>query len=214
MWNSMQEQWIHENDKVTLRMIQSLVQVEPVIYDKTYESRVLKVIREDCFKLAMPVEYGESVPLPLDRIYEIRFYTEDDNYISYGRVSQRYRDEDGDVMIFDLTESLAVLTQRRFLSAVKDLQAKYSLQDSKETRSGTITQISVDHLVLQGPEYIEDHSKLDVVFTIPPGRDIVMAGEVVETLRLRGGEFESHIQVDDMDIGQQKQLAAWILKQI
>ena len=212
-WNRRPNQLIEDNDLATLRMTQSLVQVEPVVYDKLYDCRIIKVIEDDCFKLSMPIEYGQSVPLPLDRIYEIRIRTEQGDYLSSGRITERYRDEDGDVMIFYITEALSKIMSKKFLMVDTSIQAKYSLQDSKETNSGMITAMAIDSLKMRGMEFIEDHSKLDIVFSLAPGKDIVVGGEVVETLRTRDGDFESAVRIGDMDIHQQEYLAKWILEQ-
>ena len=121
--------YIRAGDKAFIKMIESLAQIEPVIYDKTYECQVIQIIDNRTFKLSMPIEYGEEVALPLDRIYNIVFSGDEGRFSANMMIQERFEDIDGRCFIIKLIENLSVEHHKKFISVPCNITCKYSLQD-------------------------------------------------------------------------------------
>ena len=130
-----EQQAIESGDKVYLRKLMSLMPESNEPTDKMYDSDVLRVFNEETFKLSLPKEYGETVTLPLDMIYEIVIRTEDDIYRGQGRITERFRDPDGDVCIFQLTTSLSRDARKQYISCECKLPVRFCEQGGKEKRA-------------------------------------------------------------------------------
>jgi len=208
-----EQQAIESGDKVYLRKLMSLTPESNEPSDRMYDSDVLQVYSEETFKLSLPKEYGETVTLPLDMVYEIVIRTEDDIYRGQGRIIERFRDAGGDVCIFQLTTSLSRDAKKQYISCECKLPVRFCEQGGKENGRGILTSITIDGAVMVTSQYTADGSRLNMVFTLEGSREIAASAEVAETIRLRSGEYESHMQLSCDNIKQQNELARWILRQ-
>lgn len=208
------QQIIESGNKVLLRKAVSIIPESADTINRVYESVVLKVYDAEALKLRLPVEYGETVTLPLDAVYEIVIKTDEGRFSGRGRIVERFRDTDGDVCVFRFTTALCQEARSYYISCECKLPVKFRESTSKEAGRGVITSISLDNAVMETPKYLDDDCDLSLVFILDGGKEIAMEARVSETIRLRAGDYESHIGLLSADLRQQKELSRWILKHL
>lgn len=208
-----EEQVIEIGDKVSLRKLMSIKPNSGSLPERMYESDVLRVYNAEMFKLLLPKEYGDTVTLPIDMVYEIVIRTEDDVYRAKGRIMERFRDADGDVCTFRLTTALSRDAKKRYLSCDCKIPVRYRETGGKETGHGVLTRLTLDFAVMESPQYTSDGSELNMAFTPDGGREMTVNARVSETIKLRSGDYESRMQLDCGNVRLQSELARWILRQ-
>ena len=90
---------------------------------KAHRSHVLKVLTENRVEVAMPIEAGKLILLPVDGEYDMYFYGNNVVYQCTARVVDRYRFNGQYVLVMDLTSNLRNYQRReyyRFSCALED----------------------------------------------------------------------------------------------
>ena len=204
------EKLIERGDAVTLRALSSYTP-EGGYSERLHNSCIQKVYDDGRLRLKLPVEYGDVVTLSLDRIYEIVISTDDETYRGKGMIQNRFLDEEGGSCMFQLTEVLSRDTKKKFLRCEASLSAKFVLAPDQRAGHGIVTRLSMDRLILETDLYLEEKTSLTMEISLENGKELVVSGNVKETLRLRSGMFESEIMIDPGDIRQQKEMARGLL---
>ena len=211
--NLFEQQVIEQGDSVTLRALSSFTPEGSGYSERVYKSSIQRVYDDGRLRIKLPVEYGDVVPLSLDRIYEIVITNEQqETYQGRGIIMSRFRDQDGGACIFSLKEALSLRTKKQFLSCETRIMGKYVLDSDQQTGHGVITILSMDYLVLESERYLEEKTKLSLEATLDNGRELILKGTVRESLRLRSGAYECEIGIDPGESRQQKELARWLLR--
>lgn len=126
---------IHVGDKADLRSLKRKKVGDEIEQEyRTFKSKILDIIDEDTIKLAMPIESGNIVLLPLDGIFEVFFYTDGGLYQSKGKVIERLKENNLFVFIFEITQPIKKNQRREFyrFSCVIDMKyAKVTELESK-----------------------------------------------------------------------------------
>lgn len=81
---------------------------------KSHRSRVLKVLTENRVEIAMPIEDGKLILLPVDGEYDMYFYGDNVVYQCNARVADRYRYNGQYVLVMDLTSNLRNYQRREY----------------------------------------------------------------------------------------------------
>lgn len=81
---------------------------------KIHRSQVLKVLTEDRLEIAMPIEEGKLILLPVDGEYDMFFYGENVVYQCNARVVDRYRHSGQYVLVMDLISNLRNYQRREY----------------------------------------------------------------------------------------------------
>lgn len=81
---------------------------------KTHRSQVLKVLTEDRVEIAMPIEDGKLILLPVDGEYDMYLYGDHVVYQCNARVVDRYRYNGQYVLVMDLTSNLRNYQRREY----------------------------------------------------------------------------------------------------
>ncbi len=81
---------------------------------KTHRSQVLRVLSEDRVEIAMPIEGGKLILLPVDGEYDMYFYGDNVVYQCNARVVDRYRMVGQYVLVMDLTSNLRNYQRREY----------------------------------------------------------------------------------------------------
>lgn len=81
---------------------------------KTHRSRVLSVLTEDRIEIAMPIENGKLILMPVDGEYDMNFYGDNIVYQCNTRVVDRYRHNGQYVLVTDLTSNLRNYQRREY----------------------------------------------------------------------------------------------------
>ena len=92
---------------------------------KTYRSQVFDIESEDRIKVAMPMEQGRVVLLPVDVEYNLCFYTPSGLYQCLGRVAERYKSDKLFVLVMELTTDIRKYQRREYyrLNCVLDMKS-------------------------------------------------------------------------------------------
>lgn len=126
---------INIGDKADLRIIKNKKVADEIEKGyRTYKSKILDIIDEDTIKLAMPIEGGNIVLLPLDGIFEIFFYTESGLYQSKGKVIERLKENNLFILIFEITQSIKKNQRREFYRFNCVIDMKYAKVTELESK--------------------------------------------------------------------------------
>jgi len=93
---------------------------------KSYRSQIYDIISEDQIKIAMPMEQGKIILLPIDGEYNVCFYTKNGLYQCLSRVIDRYKSENIFVLVMELTTDLRKYQRREYyrLNCVLDMKSR------------------------------------------------------------------------------------------
>lgn len=126
---------INIGDKVDLRIIKR-TKVENNIEKgyRTYKSKILDLINDNTIKLAMPIEGGNIVLLPLEGIFDIFFYTNNGLYQSKGKVIERLKENNLFIFIFEMTQPIKKNQRREFYRFNCVIDMKYASITESESK--------------------------------------------------------------------------------
>ncbi len=126
---------INIGDKVDLRIIKR-TKVENNIEKefRTYKSKIVDLINDSTIKLAMPIEGGNIVLLPLEGIFDIFFYTNNGLFQSKGKVIERLKERNLFVFIFEMTQPIKKNQRREFYRFNCIIDMKYAIITESESK--------------------------------------------------------------------------------
>lgn len=89
---------------------------EPVdnIQRRAYRSRLLRILAEDRVEVAMPIEKGKLILLPMGGEYDMYFYGDNVVYQCNARVIDRYRYNGQYMLVMELTSNLRNYQRREY----------------------------------------------------------------------------------------------------
>ncbi|MCX4306907.1 MAG: flagellar brake protein [Acetatifactor sp.] len=82
--------------------------------DRTHESRVVTVLSENRVEIAMPIENGKLILLPVEGCYDLYFYGNNVVFQCNARVVDRYRYNGQYMLVMDLTSNLRNYQRREY----------------------------------------------------------------------------------------------------
>ena len=108
---------------------------------KNYKSQVYDIVSEDQIKIAMPMEQGKVVLLPVDGEYNLCFYTQSGLYQCLARVIDRYKSDNIFVLVMELTTDIRKYQRREYyrLNCVLDMKARNVTPDNAS--GGSVEQV-------------------------------------------------------------------------
>lgn len=120
--------YVSIGDKLDLETIEGLMDPEmnPNLGKKTYKSQIYDIVSEDQIKIAMPMEQGKVILLPVDGEYNVCFYTQTGLYQCLGRIIDRYKSDNVFVLVVELTTDLRKYQRREYyrLNCVLDMKSR------------------------------------------------------------------------------------------
>lgn len=81
---------------------------------RVHRSQVRKVLTEDRVEIAMPIENGKLILLPVDGEYDMYFYGDNVVYQCNARVADRYRYNGQYALVMDMTSNLRNYQRREY----------------------------------------------------------------------------------------------------
>ena len=113
---------------------------------KMYKSQVFDFESEDRIKIAMPMEQGRLILLPVDEEYNLCFYTPNGLYQCIGRVADRYKSDNIFVLVMDLVTDLRRYQRREYyrLNCVLDMKSTMINQQDVSSLSEKVHFIDTD----------------------------------------------------------------------
>lgn len=153
----MLSKFIEEGCKLELRAIERSAEEVATGVAKVYHSQVLEMISDDTMEIAMPIEQGKLILLPVDGEYDMVFYCGGGLYQAFARIADRYKSNNVYILVMELTTNLRKYQRREFyrFSCALDMCARVlgeeelrSLEQKNEhidsdsllTGSGTLTE--------------------------------------------------------------------------
>ena len=121
----MLSKYVKLGDKLELETIDNSKGKNELSEKKNYRSQVYDIVSEDQIKIAMPMEQGKIILLPVDGEYNICFYTQTGLYQCLARVIDRYKSDNIFVLVMELTTDIRKYQRREYyrLNCVLDMKA-------------------------------------------------------------------------------------------
>lgn len=120
--------YVSIGDKLDLETIEGSLDPElnQNMGKKTYKSQIYDIVSEDQIKVAMPMEQGKVILLPVDGEYNVCFYTQTGLYQCLGRIIDRYKSDNVFVLVVELTTDLRKYQRREYyrLNCVLDMKSR------------------------------------------------------------------------------------------
>ena len=122
----MLSKYVKLGDKLELETIDNSKGRNELSEKKNYRSQVYDIVSEDQIKIAMPMEQGKVILLPVDGEYNICFYTQTGLYQCLARVIDRYKSDNIFVLVMELTTDIRKYQRREYyrLNCVLDMKAR------------------------------------------------------------------------------------------
>ncbi|MDO4188798.1 MAG: flagellar brake protein [Lachnospiraceae bacterium] len=113
---------------------------------KLYRSQVFDIESEDRIKVAMPMEQGRVILLPVDEEFNLCFYTPSGLYQCLGRVAERYKSNNIFVLVMELTTDIRKYQRREYyrLNCVLDMKSTMINQNDVSSFSEKVHFIDTD----------------------------------------------------------------------
>ena len=130
---SLLEKYIKEGDKLDIETIE---RPGKEIEKRQYRSMVYDIVSEDQIKIAMPIEQGKVILLPVDGEYNLCFYTKSGLYQCLSRVIERSKVDNVFVLLMELTTDLSKYQRREYyrLNTVLEMKATKVADEVDETQ--------------------------------------------------------------------------------
>lgn len=134
----MLSKYVKLGDKLELETIDNSKGRNELSEKKNYRSQVYDIVSEDQIKIAMPMEQGKVILLPVDGEYNICFYTQTGLYQCLARVIDRYKSDNIFVLVMELTTDIRKYQRREYyrLNCVLDMKAR-GVSDSENEKGPT-----------------------------------------------------------------------------
>jgi len=124
----MLSKYVSIGDKLDLETIEGMEDAMQTAKEgkKSYRSQVYDIVSEDQIKIAMPMEQGKIILLPVDGEYNVCFYTQTGLYQCLGRIIDRYKSDNVFVLVMELTTDLRKYQRREYyrLNCVLDMKSR------------------------------------------------------------------------------------------
>ncbi|MCR4655537.1 MAG: flagellar brake protein [Lachnospiraceae bacterium] len=114
--------YIKEGDKLD---IETIDRPGRATEKRQYRSMVYNIVSDDEIKIAMPMEQGKVILLPVDGEYNLCFYTKNGLYQCLSRVVERSKTDKVYVLLMELTTDLSKYQRREYyrLNTVLEMKA-------------------------------------------------------------------------------------------
>lgn len=182
---------------------------------KTYKSQVYDIVSEDQIKIAMPMEQGKVILLPVDGEYNICFYTKTGLYQCLARVIDRYKSNNIFILLMEITTDMRKYQRREYyrLNCVLDMRCRKLEEDELPKVMEKVQFIDTDITLTNGiivdisgggarfisHEQYPVESLILFVFNLYVNGEMIeykLVGQVLltEVIANRNGEYEHRIQ--------------------
>ena len=104
---------------------------------KVYKSQVFDIESEDRIKVAMPMEQGRVILLPIEEEFNLCFYTPGGLFQCIGRVADRYKSGNIFILVVDLLTDIRKYQRREYYRLNCVLNMKSTMINQKDIQSYT-----------------------------------------------------------------------------
>ncbi len=135
--------YIKEGDKLD---IETVDRPGRATEKRQYRSMVYDIVSEDEIKIAMPIEQGKVILLPIDGEYNLCFYTKNGLYQCLSRVVERSKNDNVFVLLMELTTDLSKYQRREYyrLNTVLEMKASKVADEMDDLNTERVEIIDTD----------------------------------------------------------------------
>lgn len=202
---------------------------------KIYSSKICDIISEDTIEIMMPMEQQKLVLLPIDKVYDIKFYSGAMLYQCNARVTDRYKSGSVYLLLMELTSNLRKYQRREFyrFSCVLEMGSRpleeselMALANKREKpiqpglpmKKSVIVDISGGGLRFMSTEKYEVGSLIFCTYQLLLGgepKNIEVLGKVlaVKEMENRRGSYEHRLQYHDLDVRVREEIIKYIFEE-
>lgn len=202
---------------------------------KIYHSSVLEIQSEDVIEIAMPMEKGKLVLVPVDGEFELVFYSASGLFQCLARVIDRYKSNNMYLLLMELTSNLRKYQRREFyrLRCALEMRARHLQQKEMETlenkipfallkdlpmKESIIVDISGGGIRFLSSQRYEPGSLIYCSYHLMNGgmhKKYDVVSKVISSIELdnRPGAFEHRAQFYDMDPMVREEIIKYIFEE-
>ncbi len=203
--------------------------------NKIYGSKIYDIISEDTLEILMPMEQQKLILLPLDKEYEVRFYSGSMLYSCFARMIDRYKSGSVYLLLMELTSNLRKYQRREYyrFSCVLEMTARElveeemeAVENNKEVRlqpglplkKSVIVDISGGGFRFISTEKYPAGSFLYCTYNLLLGGekkkyDVLGKVLAVRETPNRRGTFEHRVQYHNMDVTTREEIIKFIFEE-
>ena len=201
---------------------------------KTHRSQVLGVLSEDRVEIAMPIEDGKLILLPVDGEYDMIIYAQQP-YQCFVRIIDRYKSNNVYILVVEMTSNLRKFQRRayyRFGCALEmqsralmeeeiksvEQDAAYYLTPGLPLKHSIIVDISGGGLRFISGQRYEPDSLIYCNYHLLIGgvnKECEVVGKIlsVRELENKPGNFEHRVQYVNLDVDDREQIIKYIFEE-
>ena len=190
---------IRPGDKIEIRMLQQVENSGKTGTEATvYKSQVLDVLENGNLEIAMPIEAGRMVLLPLGIRYEFVFYSAGSLYRGLGLIVERYKRDNLYMLVVELKSHLEKFQRREYYRYNCTLNFGYFVLNEEQIKMTSADEILSDLMDVD----FKEKRRAGVIVDISGGgmkfrsEDELKAGDqILVMLRLTSDKSDRQFQI-------------------
>ncbi|MCL2253975.1 MAG: flagellar brake protein [Lachnospiraceae bacterium] len=110
----MLSKYVQAGSRLEIQKVDRVKFNKDAVEPPTYETKVYDVISDDRFEIIMPMVKSKLILLPVDSEYDLCLYTDNGLYQCFGRIIDRYKENNVYLVLVELTSNLRKFQRREF----------------------------------------------------------------------------------------------------
>lgn len=222
-------------NRIEIQEMERSITASPDAPKKIYNSTIYDVISDDTLEIAMPMEQTKLILLPVDKEYDLVFYTQSGLFQCFARITDRYKSNNIYLLKVEFTSNLRKHQRReyyRFACALelsaRDLEKEelvaaeskqpYMLQPGLPVVKSVIVDISGGGLRFLSVHQYEAGSLIYCGFWLSREgrrREYEVVGRVLAVRELpnRKGTYEHRVQFYDINSASREEIIRFIFEE-
>lgn len=226
--------YVLPGEKVELKIISNSLSDQSSTDKKTYVSQIYEIISDDSFQILIPIEKAKLILLPMDKEYDVYFYTATGLYHCTARILDRSKENNIYLLNMEVTGSLSKFQRREFyrFNCAIEMGIRKLEEDEKQSldnknlklrsdlpyQKGMIVDISGGGIRFVSEKLYEADSMVLCDFMIPVNektKQFKVAGLVlqIKIIEERQGLYEHRIQYIGMGRDEREEVIKFIFEE-
>lgn len=201
---------------------------------KIYRTKVFDVLSEDQLEIMMPIEKGKVILLPVDRQFDLSFYTSKGLYQCFARVLDRYKSNNVYIVVMELTSNLRKRQRREYYRLGCALEVGFRKLTAQEAaglaqnrfraagnlplKTGTVADISGGGMRFLSDSGFEVGTLICCSYALPAKggeKRYYLAGRILRSEEIEGkpGVFENRVQYINIDVDEREEIIKYIFEE-
>lgn len=226
--------YVLPGEKVELKIILNSLSDQNNTDKKTYVSQIYEIISDDRFQILIPIEKAKLILLPMDKEYDVYFYTATGLYHCTAKILDRSKENNIYLLNMEVTGSLSKFQRREFYRfncaiemGIRKLEEdekkslenkKLSLRNDLPYQKGMIVDISGGGIRFVSEKLYEADSMVLCNFVVPINdkpKQYSIIGLVLQIriIEERQGLYEHRIQYIGMGRDEREEIIKFIFEE-